>query len=165
MSVVLDIIESYRAPRRVARRRAAPPRQEARALIILMVGCFLMFLAQWPNLQRLALADPSIPLDQRIGGALLGWLFIMPLALYVVAGASRLIARLLGGQGDGYSARMALFWALLAAAPLWLLNGLVAALIGPGPALTGVGLIAVLAFFGIWIAGLWELERPQGQGT
>ncbi len=165
MSVVADIFQSYRTPRAVLRRRAAPPQQEARALAILMAGCLLMFVAQWPNLQRQATLDPTIPLDQRIGAALLGWLFIMPLALYVIAGASRILARLFGGQGHGYGARMALFWAVLSTAPIWLLNGLVAGFVGPGPALTLVGSVALIAFFGIWVAGLWEMERPAGQGA
>ena len=45
--------------------------------------------------------------------------------LYLVAGLSHLIARLVGGRGDWYRARMALFWSLLASTPLILLNDLI----------------------------------------
>ena len=62
-------------------------------------------------------------------------------------------------------ARMALFWAVLAASPLWLLTGLVGGFIGRGPAFTGTGLLAVAAFFAIWAAGVWAVERPRGQGA
>jgi hypothetical protein len=86
-------------------------------------------------------------------------------AAYVIAAASRLLARLLGGRGTWFGARLALFWALLAASPLWLLNGLVAGFIGPGIALNLVGLMAVGAFLLFWGAGLWEAERGEGART
>jgi hypothetical protein len=88
-------------------------------------------------------------------------LFVAPLGLYAIAAFSHLVARLLGGQGTWYGARMALFWALLAAAPLWLLWGLVAGLIGPGPALSATGVVALGAFLAIWIAGLFAVERGE----
>ena len=123
----------------------------------------MMFVAQWPRLSRLAHEDPSIPLDARLAGALFGWLFVVPLAFYAIAAASHMIARLFGGRASWYEARMALFWALLAASPLWLLTGLVAGFIGQGPAFTLTGSIAGLAFLGIWGAGLFEVERGNGQ--
>ena len=53
----------------------------------------------------------------------------------------------------------ALFWALLASAPLMLLHGLVAGFIGPGAAQTLVGVLwlAVLGWF--WFTGLRLAER------
>jgi len=53
---------------------------------------------------------------------------------------------------------MALFWGLLAAAPLWLLWGLVAGFIGPGPALDLTGIVALVAFLVLWLAGLYTFE-------
>lgn len=165
MSVTNDIARSYTRPRSVLRRRVADGVREDRALAILLAGCVLMFVAQWPALSRAAFEDPSIPLEARLGGALMGWLFIAPLALYVIAGATHLLAKLCGGQGSGYASRMALFWALLAASPLWLLSGLVAGFIGPGIALNLTGLVAGVAFFGIWLAGLWEVQSRNGTGA
>ena len=86
-------------------------------------------------------------------------LMIWPLMAYGLAGLTHLVARLLGGRGSWYSARLALFWALLASSPAWLLHGLVAGFIGPGPALSVVGGILLLAFLTIWALCLAEAER------
>ena len=91
-----------------------------------------------------------------LGGALLGIIFIAPLALYVLAMISHFLMRMIGGQGDGYCGRLTLFWAMLASSPLLLLNGLVAGFIGPGPALSAVGILWVVVFFWFWISGLIE---------
>lgn len=165
MSVTRDIARSYRAPREVLRRRVAGPAREDRALAIVMAACVLMFVAQWPLLSRLAFEDPSVPLDMRLGGALLGWVFIAPLTLYVLAAVVHGVARLFGGRASWYEARMALFWAFLASSPLWLLNGLVAGFVGPGPGQTLVGAAALLVFLFIWGAGLWEVETGRGPAT
>ncbi|MGI1661728.1 YIP1 family protein [Palleronia sp. KMU-117] len=162
MSVTRDIARTYRAPREVLRRRVAGAPREDRALAVVMAGCVLMFVAQWPLLSRLAFEDPSVALDMRLGGALLGWVFIAPLALYLLAAAVHGVLRLFGGRANWYEARMALFWALLASTPLWLLNGLVAGFIGPGAGQTIVGGLALLAFLGFWGAGLWEIETGHG---
>ena len=155
----MDIARSYRAPRQVLRRRVAGAPREDRAFMLLVVGCLIMFVAQWPALSRAAFEDPSIPLEARLGGALMGWLFIAPLFLYVLAGISHLIAKLLGGRASFYQARMALFWALLAASPAFLFSGLIAGFVGPGGALTLTSALAGVAFLWIWGAGLWEVER------
>lgn len=158
MALTTDILASYRRPGEVVRRRAAGPVREDRALITVMVACGLIFVAQWPRLSREAFLTGE-DFDVLLGGALLGWLFLMPLILYGLAALSHLVARLLGGRGTWFGARMALFWALLAASPLWLLWGLVAGFVGPGPALNVVGLVALGAFLVIWIAGLSAVER------
>lgn len=162
MSVTTDIARSYTRPRSVLRRRVSGGVREDRALAILLAGCLIMFVSQWPHLSRAAFEDPSIPLEARLGGALMGWLFIAPLALYLIAAVTHLIAKAFGGKGSGYATRMALFWALLAASPMWLLAGLVGGFIGPGIALDLTGLVAGVAFLGIWLAGLWEVQSRNG---
>jgi len=159
MPVSTDIARTYRSPRKVLRGKLGAGVREDRALASLMAACFLIFVAQWPVLSRQAFLDPSVPLEARLGGALLAWLFIAPIAAYVIAAASHILARLAGGSGTWFGARLALFWALLAASPLWLLNGLVAGFVGPGPALSFVGLVAMGVFLVFWGAGLWEAER------
>jgi hypothetical protein len=159
VSVVLDIAEAYRRPAPVFRRRLGAGAREDRALAILMAGCLLVFVAQWPRLQRLAF-ETGEELPPLIGGALFGWLFVMPLVAYALGAATHLIARLLGGRGTGYAARLALFWALLVASPLWLLWGLVAGFIGDGPQLAVVGAVALGAFLVHWSLNLWTAERP-----
>lgn len=162
MALTLDIVETYRSPSRALSRRlniSRAGREEAQALMTLMLACGLLFVAQWPPLSRLAFESDQ-DLRMLLGGALMGWLFVAPLAFYGIAALSHLVARLVGGQGTWFGARMALFWALLATAPLWLLNGLVAGFIGPGPALNVVGTLAFAAFGIIWITGLYSVERP-----
>ncbi|QPM89640.1 YIP1 family protein [Pseudooceanicola algae] len=158
MSLVLNIAATYRSPRRVVARILADGPREDRALAMVMGGCVAMFLAQWPRLAREAF-ETGAELQMLMGGALLGVVFILPLALYVLAGLSHLVARLVGGQGAPFGARVALFWALVAATPLLLLHGLVAGLIGPGAALSLVGLVWLGVFLWFWIAGMIEAER------
>ena len=133
MSLTGDILRSYRSPGAVARERLAGPVREDRALAVLMGACLLAFVAQWPVHARAAHLAPDVPLDARLAGALFGSLFLWPIVAYAVAGISHMVARLLGGRGSFYGARVALFWAMLAVTPLMLLNGLVRGMIGTGP--------------------------------
>ena len=160
MAVTADMVRTYRAPRAVVRDLLAQGRREDRALIILFLACGLIFVAQWPRLSREAFLT-DLPLDMLVGAALFGWGFVAPLALYLIAGISHLAARPFGGRGDAFGARLALFWALLAAAPLWLLHGLVAGFVGPGPAQSLVGFAALAAFLWFWVAGLVEAEGSR----
>jgi hypothetical protein len=157
VAVSTEILRSWRAPRRAMRRQLAAA-TEARALAYLIAGCGLVFVAQWPRLAREAHVAPEVPLDARIGGALIGWLGLAPLLLYGLAALSHLAARALGGRGSWLGARMALAWSLLAAAPLVLLQGLVAGFLGPGPALTLTGGVLAAAFLGHWALALVEAE-------
>ena len=158
MPIASDIVQSWHRPRAVLRRRLDTAR-EADALAILMAACGLIFVSQWPGLARAAHLDPSIPLDARMGGALFGTVFLLPPLAYGLAGLSHLVARALGGRGDGLGARMALFWALLVISPLMLLQGLVAGFIGHGPALTLLGALVGLAFLLQWGLALIEAEH------
>lgn len=160
MSTAQAILRSYRAPRQVMDRHLDEGAGEPRALIWVMVACLLLFVAQLPQLSRDAHLNPEgPPFEALAGGALLGSLFIAPLVFYGIAAVSRLVASLFGGSGTFLTARLALFWGLLAAAPLALLRGLVAGFIGPGPALTFTSLAAFVAFLAIWLICLIHLER------
>jgi len=161
MSLSSDIAATYLRPRRVMQRHLAIGPREDRALMYLILSCVLIFLAQWPRLGRQSHFDESVPFDALIGGALLGWLFIAPLGLYGLAALSHLLARAVGGNGSWYGARLALFWALLAATPLWLLNGLAVGVIGSGAARGLTGLVALAAFLIFWGLSLLEAESPE----
>jgi hypothetical protein len=159
MGVASDILRAYAAPRAVFRGRVGDAPREDRALVILMVACLLIFVGRWPALQREAM-ETGQDFQMLVGGTLLAWLFIMPLVAYAIGALSHLIARPLGGTGSGYSARFALFWALLVASPLWLLAGLMQGFIGPGVQTQIVGAVALLAFILHWGINLWVAERP-----
>jgi hypothetical protein len=158
VAVTTAILATYRDPGGMVRRMLAGPRREDRALAMLMAAAGMAFVAQWPVMRRAAILDPSIPLEGRMSGALMATLFVLPLSAYLLAGASHALSRLAGGRGTFYGARLALFWALLAVSPLMLLQGLVAGLIGPGPALLATGIVVFGAFLWIWIAGLRAAE-------
>jgi hypothetical protein len=158
MSVAGDILRAYRAPRRVFQARLGDDVREDRALVVLMLACGLIFIAQWPRLQREAM-ETGQEMQMLVGGTLFAWLFIVPLAAYVIGTLSHMLVRPFGATGSGYSARFALFWALLVASPLWLLHGMVAGLIGPGVQLDLVGAVALTAFLVHWSLNLWVAER------
>ena len=161
MGLAADILATYRSPRAVMRRQLAMGVREDRALMYLIFACGLIFVSRWPALRRQAFLDDTVPFEALMGGALLGWIFIAPLVLYALAALGRLGARALGGKGSWYSARLALFWALLAAAPLWLLNGLVAGFLGSGPQLTVTGILALAVFLLFWGVNLHQSEFAQ----
>lgn len=160
MSALTDIAATYRGPGGVLRRLLAQGQREDRALAILMAGCALVFVAQWPRLAREAHLTGQ-DLNPLLGASLLGWVIIMPLVLYLLAGLAHIIARVLGGRGSFYGARLALFWALLAASPLLLLHGLVAGFVGPGPQLVLVGALWCAVFLWFWIGGTLAAERRE----
>lgn len=158
MSVLGDIAASYRGPQSVVARHLATGAREDRALVILMAACVVFFISSWPRLARTAHLEGQ-ELNPLLGGALLGWIFIAPLAFYTLSWLLGLILRGFGWQGGGYGSRIALFWALLASSPIVLLNGLVAGFAGPGLALSVVGLIWFLVFAWFWVSGLMQAGR------
>ncbi len=160
MGITRNITATYRGPGSVmARLLSAGPRED-RALAYLMGACGLIFVAQLPRLAREAHLTGG-DLNMAMGGTLLAWLFIAPLLFYGFAALARLIGRLMGGQGSAYGARLALFWALLAASPLILLHGLVSGFIGPGPAQQIVGFLWLAVFLWFWVS----LSLAQEKGA
>lgn len=142
----------------MVRRLVDAGQREDRALAILMGACVILFVAQWPRLSREAhLTGQDI--NGLLAGALAGWLLFAPLGFYLLSWLLHLIMRVFRGQGPSFNARIAIFWGLLAATPLALLNGLVAGFIGPGPALTLVGVVWIGVLLWFWIAGMRAVYR------
>ncbi|QFT59927.1 hypothetical protein FIU94_13930 [Sulfitobacter sp. THAF37] len=160
MAATRDIVATYRGPGQVVRRLLGQGAREDRALIYLMVGCLLVFVAQTPRLAREAHVTGE-DLGMMMGGTLMAWLFIAPLILYAVAGLSQLLGRALGRGPGGYGARIALFWALLASTPLMLLWGLTAGFVGEGIELNTVGAIWLAVFLWFWAAGFGAAARVE----
>jgi hypothetical protein len=162
MSTAQDILRAHRAPGRVLRERLGSARGERSALMLAMLSCGLIFVAQWPRLSREAwLAEGGPDFNALFMGALFGWLFVMPLVLYALALVVFWVLRALGRPVTAFTVRYALFWGLLVATPWFLLNGLVAGFIGPGPALTVTGIIALAALLGFPGYGLFTIAAPE----
>lgn len=155
--IVPRIAQSWWAPGRVVASLRGTPE---RVLIVILMAAMLIFLvAQAPGHARAAHLDPSVPLEARLGGALLAVMFMMPLLAYALAELVAMLSRLTPWRISSADSRLALFWALLAISPAMLLAGLVEGLIGPGPALTITRLVAGIGFLFIWGGGIRALAR------
>lgn len=167
----------------MARRLAQGPDEKV-AFVYLVVVSVLGFVAQLPGLVRRAQeADPAfeaailsesarvgvaVPADiadakfeALFSGAVMGWIFIVPLFLYALAFVSHIVARMLGGRGTGLRARVALFWSALAVTPALLLLGLTTGFVGSGAAQGLVASITLGGFIWIWLNSLYIAETPN----
>jgi len=167
MSVTRDIIATWRNPRRVMRRLLDMGQRDDRALMYLLLACGLIFVAQWPRLSREVTLNPDgAPLDAQLSITFFAMLMVWPIMFYGLGALVHLVARTLGGQGTWYSARLALFWSLLASTPAWLFYGLVQGVVGPGGAETAVGAGVLIVFLVFFALTLREAERaPEGAGA
>ena len=113
MSLVSDMLASYRGPRAVVSRLLGQGVREDRALVYLMAGCLMAFCAQLPRLGREAhLAGES--LSGTMVGTLFACLFILPLVFYVLGIVAQILILPLR-RLTGYAMRLTLFWAFFAA--------------------------------------------------
>ncbi|MEM7296291.1 MAG: YIP1 family protein [Pseudomonadota bacterium] len=157
MPVTRDIFLSYRRPRAVIARKLAEGTREDRAIATVFGACLVLFIARWPARAREAHLEGD-SLERLISTDVYALLFILPLILYGVAALSHIAARLFRARGGWYSARLALFWALLASAPFLVLNGLVEGMIGPGVELSIAGFLWFMSFFWLWVPMFLEAE-------
>ena len=162
MAVSTDVVRTWRAPRRVMRHLLAMGQREDRAIAYLMAGCLVLFISRLPVLQREAvLGDGDFTRDASY--AFFGVMMILPLLFYGIAALSRLVLRAMGGQGTWYTARLALFWALLASTPVALFYGLLRGLNGNVAATQAVGALWLIGFVVIWVLCLREAEFPAAE--
>ena len=185
MSVTTDIPAAWVRPARVMARRLAAGVDEKVAFTFVAVASLLGFVAQLPALVRRSReSDPAfeaaiqaeagdvravqVPADLAdakfealMAGALMGWLFLVPLFLYALALVSHWIARLVGGRGTALRARVALFWSFLVITPGLLLLGLTTGFVGPGPAQALVGTATLCGFLWVWLNSLYVAETSD----
>lgn len=164
MTVTTDLLATWARPRRILRQHLARGPSEPFVLSFLLIFLVLAFVSQWPGAARDAFYAGEPSAWPRILPTAYGLLAAIPF-LYGLAALGHLAARAMGGQGDWYGARLALFWALACIGPLMLLQGLVSGMIGPGPALTLVTLLVGAAFLWLWATLLHEAERGAESGT
>lgn len=158
MTVTRDLVATWRSPRAALRRHLSRGVSEPFAFALLLVFLILAFVSQWPVAAREAFEADEPSALPRILARALAVLATIPV-WYGVAAISHLVARLFGGRGTWYAARIALFWALATVSPLMLLQGLVGGMIGPSPALVATSVGVGLAFLWLWLTMLHEAER------
>ena len=158
MAVTRDIVEAHLRPRRVMARLLRMGQREDRVLAMLMGGCVILFVSQWPYRARQAHFTGETLTDY-IQHDAVGLIFVLPLLAYGVAALLRLISRIFGAKADYYSARLAMFWALLASSPALVLAGMVKGFIGLGAANSIVGALWLLVF--LWVLGNSLIEAEQ----
>jgi hypothetical protein len=149
MGLVPDILRGWRDPAGLMQAKLG--QGEGAAVAAVMGASFLLFVAQWPRLAREAHVAPDIPLEARLGAALLGLVFVLPLLLYAVASVSQIVLRGFGLRISGYAARLALFWAFLCLTPLLLLHGLAVGFLGQGLQVSALGALVIAGFFYLWV--------------
>lgn len=132
--------------------------REDRAFAMLMGGCMILFMAQWPFRARQAHLNGETLTDY-IQHDALGLIFLMPLMAYGIAALLRLVSRIFKAKADFYSARLALFWALLASSPTLILAGMVKGFVGLGPANSIVGAFWLIIFLWVLVNSLIEAEQ------
>lgn len=158
MAVTRDIVEAHLRPRRVMARLLRMGQREDRVLAMLMGGCIILFVSQWPYRARQAHFTGETLTDY-IQHDAVGLIFVLPLLAYGVAALLRLISRIFGAKADYYSARLAMFWALLASSPALVLAGMVKGFIGLGAANSIVGALWLLVF--LWVLGNSLIEAEK----
>lgn len=155
MAVTTDIVRTWKSPRIVMRELLSHGQREDRAIAYVMAACLMIYVAQWPRLKRAEQfesygADGASDFQMNAGIAFFAMIIVWPLALYCIAAITHLIAKIFRAKGTHYSARLALFWSVLATTPVLLLHGLTVGLIGAGPAANLVGGVWLIAFIAIW---------------
>lgn len=163
MAVTTDIVRTWKSPRIVMRELLAHGQREDRAIAYVMAACFLIYMAQWPRLKRaeqfeLYGTDGASDFQMNAGIAFFAMIIVWPLALYGIAAVTHLVARIFRAKGTHYTARLALFWALLATTPVPLLHGLTVGLIGAGPEANLVGAVWFIVFSWVWSQCFWVAE-------
>jgi Na+/H+-dicarboxylate symporter len=154
MALTRDIVAMWRRPGTVWDRLIAAGRREDLALTHALVGGVVHFIAASPAAARTSYIDPAVPVEARLFWQALLFVFVLPLIVWLCTMLVGGIAGLLGRRQLGYQLRLTLFWSLLAAAPMALLLGLVAGLIGPGGQMQLVAGLWIVAFGGFTIMGL-----------
>lgn len=161
MGVFVDIVHSYRSPTQVIRRQLAAGTGEERLMAYVMLASLATFVSRVPFLLRshAEIIGPAPELSSFIGGNMAASLIFAPLFLYALAAVSHLLARIIGGQGDHQSARLALFWSLLVLQPLVLIRAYVIMPYAPENIAFIVSVLIGILFFAMWFSTLKAVEQ------
>lgn len=144
-----SILAGYPDFRASARARLAARPRDAELLMLAFLVSGVGFVTGLPGAAQTAAGiDQPDALIGVLAGRAFAALFLVPLFLFALSGVLHLGARLFGGAGDFYAARVAVIWAVVLALPLVVLNGLASAMMlyVSGPAVqVSAGIISLLS--------------------
>ena len=165
MAVASDVVRAYASPRRTARLMLSKVNSESRALALVMIGCTFLFIAQFPELILQGRTNTGQPtLAAMAAGRVIGTLLFAPLMFYFLAGATGALMRLLGRQISWLHSRVSLFWAVLAASPLVLIEAVAGGLQLNDLVQQTVSVVTIILFAAFWVSGLVESTSLLGRG-
>lgn len=153
MPLIQSITRSYRSPQVVFRQMWTAGIAERKSLALVMGASAAGFISALPELSRRAHLE-ALDLQQLMGGALLGWIFMAPLMFYCLALVLYWITRPFLKHLTAGQMRVIVFWSLVVAVPVLLLHGLVAGFIGPSLQKQIIGMIWVLVVLRTFVAGI-----------
>lgn len=154
-----DILQTYWMPGDVIVRKQAKGVRESQLLAWVMIASLISFFVRLPGLIEMhASTGLNEPLSTLVGATMAATMVFGPLFLYIVAAISHLIARLLGGQGDWQSGRLALFWTVLALQPVVILTEIIQNSVLNADTKFAVAILSGLYFLWTWLRGLFGAE-------
>jgi hypothetical protein len=154
-SFLADVADTYRDPAAVFARKLTIGVREPQLLAWVVFACLISFLARLPGLVSLH-RESAIeqPLEALLAASLVAGVFFAPIFFYVLAGISHLVAKVFGKQGSWQSARVALFWSLIALQPLLILTQTLSVQIGTNLLTKGASIGAGAFFLWVWFKGM-----------
>ncbi len=122
MTLYGEILRAYRGFGASMQRQLAQDLREEKLLLYAVLASFLGFVARIPGLVYVAKnsTDAEITIANLIGSNFVTTFFYGLIMLYIIASVSHIIAKIFKGAGSFQQARLALFWAALVIAPLYL---------------------------------------------
>jgi len=153
MPLIQSITQSYRNPQLVFRQMWVAGVVESKSLALVMGASAAGFISALPELARRAHLE-SLDLQQLMGGALLGWIFMAPLMFYCLALVLYWILGLFLKTITAAQMRVIVFWSLVVAVPVLLLHGLVAGFIGPSVQKQIIGVVWIAVVLRTLVAGV-----------
>ena len=162
MNGPLGVLLGYASPRTATRSRMALVRNEGQAFAYLLLGCAISFLAQIPYLARADLLDYSNhSFVSLAAGRLLGLLVFAPLLFYAVAALSGIVLRMIKGRPCWFKMRVALFWAVLAASPAVLIQGVLRGFLDVAFVDVAASIAVAMTFLSFWAIGIACVAEGQ----
>jgi hypothetical protein len=155
----VDILQTYSAPKSVLARRLAEIPGEPHLLAYVVFAAILSFLARLPGM--IDGNNTGQPLEALVGANFVASIIFAPLFFYAVAALTRLASKIFGGKGSWQSARLALFWPLIALQPLLIVAQFLETLALPALILVAVSWGSGLFFLWLWYSGMQLSEWPE----